>query len=382
MSFFHRIFFHRIIIHSVLVAGLLTLSVAEAHQLRPSLVTISFGQDAQVRLQIETNAEALLSGIGSEHENTDDAPQVEVYRALRELPATELMEKFTAYAAEFSQGLRLQLSGSPVDWHFVAISVPEVGDPRLSRKSMIEYKAEIPTAADTALWSYDARYGDAVVNFISEGQAEKVSYWLVKGAQSPEYRLHQKVIPRGWLDVAVDYTGLGYLHILPKGLDHILFVLGLFLLSRRFSPLLWQVTAFTVAHSITLALTIYGVISLSSSVIEPLIALSIVYVGVENLVTRRLKPWRIIIVFLFGLLHGMGFAGVLTELGLPESEFVTALITFNVGVELGQVSVIALALLLVFWLRDREQLYRRLVVIPASASIALMGLFWTWQRLG
>ena len=181
--------------------------------------------------------------------------------------------------------------------------------------------------------------------------------------------------------MALDYVGLGYIHILPKGLDHILFVLGLFLLSKKFKPLLWQVTAFTLAHTITLALSIYGVISVSSLIIEPLIALSIAYVGIENMLTRELKPWRVAIVFLFGLLHGMGFAGVLTELGLPESQFVTALITFNVGVELGQLSVILLAFLAVFWLRKNEELYRKLIILPGSLGISLMGLFWTWERL-
>ncbi|MCK4842993.1 MAG: HupE/UreJ family protein, partial [Methylococcales bacterium] len=146
-------------------------------------------------------------------------------------------------------------------------------------------------------------------------------------------------------------------------------------------PLLWQVTAFTLAHTITLALSIYGVISVSSLIIEPLIALSIAYVGIENMLTRELKPWRVVVVFLFGLLHGLGFAGVLTELGLPESQFVTALISFNIGVELGQLSVILLAFLALFWLRKNRDLYRKFVIIPGSFSIAMMGLYWTWVRI-
>ena len=112
-------------------------------------------------------------------------------------------------------------------------------------------------------------------------------------------------------------------HILPKGLDHILFVLGIFLLSPRWKTMLLQVTAFTVAHSITLGLSIYGIVSLPSRIVEPLIALSIAYVAIENLLTRELKPWRLALVFMFGLLHGLGFAGVLRELGLPREEFLT-----------------------------------------------------------
>ena len=128
--------------------------------------------------------------------------------------------------------------------------------------------------------------------------------------------------PTRW-EIARQYLVLGYTHILPKGLDHILFVLGIFLLSPRVKPMLLQVTAFTIAHSITLGLSIYGVVSLPSRVVEPLIALSIAYVAIENLVTRELKPWRLALVFMFGLLHGLGFAGVLRELGLPRDEFLT-----------------------------------------------------------
>ena len=127
------------------------------------------------------------------------------------------------------------------------------------------------------------------------------------------------------------YLWLGYTHILPQGLDHILFVIGLFLLSPRLKTLLLQVTAFTIAHSITLGLSMYGIVSLPPRVVEPLIALSIAYVAIENLLTRELKPWRVALVFTFGLLHGLGFAGVLRELGLPRAEFLTALLTFNAG---------------------------------------------------
>ena len=144
--------------------------------------------------------------------------------------------------------------------------------------------------------------------------------------------------------------GLGYRHILPEGLDHILFVLGLFLLRAELRPVLIQVTTFTIAHSLTLALSLYGVVSLPTRVVEPLIALSIVYVAIENLRTRTLTPSRVALVFLFGLLHGLGFAGVLTGLHLARGDFAVALLGFNLGVEAGQLTVIAgAALLLGSW---------------------------------
>jgi hypothetical protein len=182
------------------------------------------------------------------------------------------------------------------------------------------------------------------------------------------------------LRAAMRYLALGFLHIVPRGPDHILFVLGLFLLSTYLKPLLWQVTAFTIAHSITLGLALYGVVRLPSIIVEPIIALSIAFVAIENLMTTDLKPWRPFVVFAFGLVHGLGFAGVLRDVGLPRSQFATALVSFNVGVELGQLSVIALAFVVVGWWRRREW-YRRAIVLPASSVIAAIAIFWTIQRV-
>ena len=134
----------------------------------------------------------------------------------------------------------------------------------------------------------------------------------------------------------------GFAHILPKGLDHILFILGLFFLQPKLRPLLWQSTAFTVAHSITLGMVILGWFDVSASIVEPAIALSIAYVGFENLWVKELKPWRTGFVFLLGLLHGMGFASVMKDLDLPKDHLLPPLFGFNLGVELGQILMIAL----------------------------------------
>ncbi len=187
------------------------------------------------------------------------------------------------------------------------------------------------------------------------------------------------VVANRW-DWGWHFLHLGFIHILPRGADHILFVLGLFLLGSRLRPLLAQVTAFTLAHSLTLALAMYGVIRLSPQIVEPLIALSIACVALENIFTAKLHRWRLAVVFGFGLIHGLGFAGLLTGLGLPPEAFVTALVTFNVGVELGQLAVISLAVVAVGWWRHRPW-YRRAVVLPASGVIAAIGIFWTIERL-
>lgn len=182
----------------------------------------------------------------------------------------------------------------------------------------------------------------------------------------------------GTLTIALRYVGLGFTHIIPEGTDHILFVLGLFLLSPKIKPLLAQVTAFTVAHSITLGLAMYGIVNLPPRFVEPVIALSIAFVAIENLYTSQLKPWRPLVVFGFGLVHGMGFASALGT--LPRGSFLPALVSFNVGVELGQLSVIAAAFLVVGWFRSRTW-YRPTVVIPASVAIAAMGIYWAIDRI-
>ena len=176
------------------------------------------------------------------------------------------------------------------------------------------------------------------------------------------------------------YLQLGFTHILPLGLDHILFVLSIFLLNPKLKPVIWQATAFTVAHSITLGLAMYGIISPPTHIIEPIIALSIMFVAIENIITDQLKPSRIAVVFLFGLIHGMGFASVLTDLGLPQNQFFTSLIMFNVGVELGQITVILIAWLLVGKWFSQKPWYRKRIVIPVSAVIAAIGLYWTIER--
>ncbi len=180
---------------------------------------------------------------------------------------------------------------------------------------------------------------------------------------------------------ALVYLGLGYKHILPLGFDHILFILSLFLLSPKLKPVLWQATAFTVAHSVTLGLAMYHVITPPTRIVEPVIALSIMYVALENIFSPKLKTSRIGVVFLFGLVHGMGFAGALGHLGLPKDAYLTCLVMFNLGVELGQLTVILAAYFLLARYFGDKPYYRKRIVIPLSAIIAVIACYWTIQRL-
>jgi hypothetical protein len=196
-------------------------------------------------------------------------------------------------------------------------------------------------------------------------------------AHTVNYDLEQA--PAG--DVISFYLPMGIEHIIPNGFDHILFVAGLCLLNARLKTILWQATAFTAAHTISLALSMKGVVSLNAAIVEPLIALSILFVAVENLLLRELKPWRIGLVFLFGLIHGLGFASSLNEIGLPRNRFITSILSFNLGVEMAQIIVILLVSGLLMYPFKQKSWHRRCIVYPASIFIACIAAYWTVERI-
>lgn len=194
----------------------------------------------------------------------------------------------------------------------------------------------------------------------------------VNGASAP--------VAPSFLAVAWRYARLGFLHIVPWGVDHALFVLGLFVLTPRIKAVLWQVTAFTLAHTLTLSLATLHLLSISSRIVEPAIALSIACVAVENLFARKVHPWRPFVAFAFGLVHGLGFASGLMEVGLPTGQLAAGIIAFNVGVEVGHLTILLLATVCIARWRDKLW-YRRRIVLPISVAIGLVALVWFLQRL-
>ena len=216
--------------------------------------------------------------------------------------------------------------------------------------------------------------GEASFTLDLTGLTAKQATEPTAGSVSAQHDAHG-----GW-NTFLGFLRYGFTHVLPEGLDHILFVLGLFLLSRSWKPVLTQVTAFTLAHSLTLGLAAAGMIKISASIVEPVIALSIAAIAIENIFHPEYTRWRLVIVLVFGSIHGLGFASGLAEKPIPQDSFLLALTGFNLGVEGAQLAVIGLAYAATFWLKD-EAKYRRFVVIPASALIALAGLRWAYERL-
>jgi len=176
------------------------------------------------------------------------------------------------------------------------------------------------------------------------------------------------------------WVAVGFQHILPEGVDHILFVLGLFLLVPKWKPLLQQTLVFTLAHSLSLAAASLGWVKIPSNPVEITIAVSIAWVGVENLVVKSFHKWRLGLVGVFGLIHGLGFAGALADL-LPANQpdkLPAALFGFNVGVEFGQITVLLIAFACVGWMGERF----KYVKVSGSIVVALAGLILVIERVG
>jgi hydrogenase/urease accessory protein HupE len=181
------------------------------------------------------------------------------------------------------------------------------------------------------------------------------------------------------LSVIFMYINLGLEHIIT-GYDHLLFLFSLLLLAGRFKDVLKIVTAFTVAHSITLTLAALGLVPVYPKWVESGIALTIAYIAVENFFVKSSR-WRWALTFVFGLIHGLGFARAISEIGFDKANMVTSLVSFNVGIELGQLAVVAIVLPLLLKLRRTSQRSYRIFTYSASACITAVAVFWFVERI-
>ena len=260
----------------------------------------------------------------------------------------------------------------------------------------------------TPVWPEDCRAGEGVLRcgagglqgtLSIEGVGKRYSAALVKvfwldgksrvytlTASQPTVRLYGSADDRrGVGEIVSAYSVLGIEHILT-GVDHLLFVLGLLFLvgfnRRRIRPLLATITAFTLAHSLTLALSALGWLTLRPPPVEATIALSIMLVAGEALHTRATfsRRWPALVAFLFGLVHGLGFAGALKEIGLPQNHLAAALLTFNIGVELGQLVVVGVAYLLCRAVARWPTFH--LARVPVLYAIGSIAAYWSFDRIG
>jgi hypothetical protein len=353
-----------------------TAEPAAAHTFAFTDVRFWLGSD-RFEVEVVCDLDALAKGVPS---TADSAALAAEIGSLSEAEREELAARLTEV---LTRRLRVRFDGTPAAF---TLSFPERGRLRppgdLPTYFGVVARLEGPTPEGAREATFFASRAFPLVRLAWQSRTGQspVEEVLEPGGESRPQPVSGPATAGSAGVTARRFFVLGFTHILPKGLDHILFVVGLALLSPRPKPLLAQITAFTLAHTLTLGLSTYGVVQLPSRVVEPLIALSIVYVAVENLLTARLRLSRVVLVFAFGLLHGLGFAGVLGELGWPQGRRLLALLAFNGGVEAGQIAVVAMALLLVSgWAKLGGERVR--LVQAASVAIGAVGAFWAVSRV-
>ena len=179
----------------------------------------------------------------------------------------------------------------------------------------------------------------------------------------------------------LEYIQLGFTHVIPLGFDHILFILCLFFHCTNLKSIVLQCSIFTIAHSLSLGSASYGLVMPNEHVVEPLIALSILFTAIENMVSTKINTSRLVLIFAFGLIHGLGFAAALKDIGIPKEQFLATMVAFNIGVEIGQFVVILVAYLLVSKWFAAKTWYKDRIVYPISSAIACIALYWFIERI-
>ena len=361
---------------------LLFIKSSYAHELRPAIANLNIYEKNNITnasLTIRLNLEAIIAGVDSGHSNTEDSEKSDEYDNLRNMSTAELLEKFNSKIINLQNKVYLTSASSSYSLVLMNIDIPKVGNTDIIRDTIINF--DIKDIKDKDLkFSWDKDLGSIILRVNSKNNEDLYSKLIETGEVSDWFSLTDKREEK-FTDNIKSYTQLGFKHIIPKGLDHILFVLALFLLSSKLKPLILQISIFTLAHTITLFLGAINIIKIPSMIVEPIIALSIFFIAIENLFTENIKKTRPYIIFIFGLLHGLGFASILNEIGITDGLFISSLISFNVGVELGQISIVFLSYIFIALLFQKKSWYRSRVTKPLSLIIAAIGFYWFIERL-
>lgn len=357
-----------------------------ADVVKPALVEISVYTDERVEIEIRTSVEALLTEINGRFRNTTESPNAEAYDRFREMSADDLTVAFRSFHDRLLNGVQLAIDGKAVPLQIATVDIPPPGYTKVPRASVIYLEGHIPRDALALTWYYPLAFGDQAVRVRQVNEETNqwhwsAHQWIREDRPTDPFSLTEIFGQPSQIKVMNTYVEAGFFHIVPRGWDHMLFIMGIFLMTLKLKPLIWQATMFTLAHSMTLTAGVFEWIRLPVAIVEPLIALSIAYVAIENLFLKRMSRFRLPVVFAFGLLHGLGFASMLTDFGLPEGAYIQALLWFNVGVEFGQLAVLfAGYFVLSIWF-SRESTFRRWVTLPGSVIIGWIGVSWCYDRI-
>ena len=378
----NKICFNKLMFFKIIIFILFFIKSSYAHELRPAIGNLNIYEKDNIisaSLSIQLNLEAIIAGIDTKHSNTEESEKSEEYQDLREMSPTILLSKFNSKIKNFDSKINLISHNSNLDLTLINVVIPEVGNTGIIRDTIVNFNIK-NVEEEEFQFSWDKNLGSIILRINSIHNKPLYTELIEGGKKSKWFSIKNKT-EVGLFQNVKEYTLLGFKHIIPKGLDHILFVLALFLLSPKLRPLVLQISIFTLAHTITLFLGALKIITIPAIIIEPIIALSICFIAIENLFTENIRRTRPYIIFIFGLLHGLGFAGILNEIGISTNLFVVSLISFNVGVELGQISVIILSYILIALLFQKKSWYRNRVTKPISIIIASIGFYWFIQRL-
>jgi len=378
----YKIWFNKLMFFKIFIFILFFIESSYAHELRPAIANLNIYEKDNIinaNLSIQLNLEAIIAGIETKHSNTEESEKSEEYKDLRRMNPAVLLHQFNSKIKNFDNKINLTSNISNLNLTLISVIIPEVGNTDIIRDTIVNF--DIQNIEEEKLkFSWDKNLGSIILRINSIHKKPLYTELIEDGKKSKWFGIKNKT-KVGLFQNIKEYTLLGFKHIIPKGLDHILFVLALFLLSPKLRPLVLQVSIFTLAHTITLFLGALKIILIPAIIVEPIIALSICFIAIENLFTENIKKLRPYIIFIFGLLHGLGFAGVLNEIGISDGQFISSLVSFNLGVELGQICIILLSYIFIALLFQKKSWYRNRVTRPLSLIIATVGLYWFIQRI-
>ena len=356
---------------------------AISHEIRPSIADYKIEENI-LYFDIRLNAELILSGIDASNiTDTNSSPLSATYDDLRSLTRENLKILLIESWDDIQSKINLNINEVSTKFELVDINIEAKRDFEISRDSILYLKYELDDDDEFLTFKWSEKYGPIIIREINELKKEDDLYteYLQAGLQTDKIFIKSENTQSIFTSI-INYFILGIQHIIPKGLDHILFIVGLFFFSVTLRPLLIQVTMFTIAHSITLIFVSVSYINVNPLIVEPIIALSIAYVGIENIFKQYVKEYlRYIIIFFFGLLHGLGFALVLSDIGYQSSKLILNLISFNLGIEAAQIFIILFLYILLGIKFSNKKYYRYIFQVPVSLFIALVGIYWFFERI-
>ena len=358
-------------------------TVSISHEIKPSIADFTYDENF-LNIKIRLNAELILSNIdASKISNTNSSSLSDIYDKLRVLNTIELENLFKSSWQEISTNIDIKINNETKKINLINIEVEDIKNFEISRDTHIYLQVLLNNNSEYFTFSWIKKYGPIILRENSNHKLEDELFteYLQSGIESNQFSFNEKNF-KNRLNSFIKFFVLGVQHIIPKGLDHILFIFGLFLFSSSLKKLITQITIFTIAHSITLIFVSLSLMKINPQIVEPIIALSIVYVGIENIFKNYVKEYlRYVVILFFGLLHGLGFALVLSDIGYRSTDLFINLISFNIGIEVAQISIVLVLFLLVALNFAKNKNYRMFFQVPSSILISSIGLYWFFERI-